>query len=233
MSSDALFTFDEDKLRRATPFALEATDLKGVFTIPPPPDDFDPNTASNTDLIRAGLPFGRPGRTASPAAHAAWPKMTSRPWRASDRIVPQFDVQTGNIHRLRRAPRRQADGTYLTDNWSDSAIGTGTWTNVWSMWNVPSVSRPSQPPGNSGSWISSTWVGLDGYDLFITSNDVLQAGVASSPWLSTERPLMLPGTNGPRRRNRTRPDTSTRPTSCAWRFSRATKSSAASGTSTI
>ena len=41
-------------------------------------------------------------------------------------------------------------------------------------WTVPSVSKPTEPPGSDGGWDSSSWVGLDGSS---GSDDVLQAGI--------------------------------------------------------
>ncbi|GAN78559.1 G1 family glutamic endopeptidase [Acidisphaera rubrifaciens] len=168
------FAFDEDRLRRATPFALRPTALHGVFTGPALARDFNPDTASPADLVRAGLLWRRPDAGASPGQQAAWKQVTSRQWRPEDRIVPEFAVQEGRTHILRQPPRRQADASYLTNAWAGAGIKTGKWTGVIGFWHIPTVSRPPEPQGNEGGWNSSSWIGLDG---FFVSNDVLQAGV--------------------------------------------------------
>jgi hypothetical protein len=167
------FTVDEAKLRTATPYALKATGLHGVYTTPAPAAGFDPKTASPGDLVRAGLLWKRPDDSSGPSLRAAWDKVMSREWLAADRIVPEFAVQTGRSHLLRHRPARGKDGTYTNTVWSGAAIGTGKWSGVIGFWHVPTVSKPSEAQGNEGGWNSSSWVGIDGYG----SNDVLQAGV--------------------------------------------------------
>ncbi len=166
--------FDEDKLRKATPFELRATSMKGVFTTPSPAADFNPHTASPSALVKAGLPWKRPEASDRPEVRAAWDKLLSRKWRPEDRIEPVFEVQKGKTHILRARPKRRAEGTDVTNAWAGAGFDTGSWTGVIGYWHVPTVSKPPEPRGTEGGWNSSSWVGLDGY--FFT-NDVLQAGV--------------------------------------------------------
>ena len=52
-----------------------------------------------------------------------------------------------------------------------------TWTGIIGYWIIPTVSKPSEPQGLEGGWNSSSWLGIDGFDIGIVSDDVLQAGV--------------------------------------------------------
>jgi hypothetical protein len=167
------FVFDEAKLRAATPYALEATHLPGVFATPAVALGFDPNTASPGDLVRAGLLWKRPDAESPPAFHTAWNRVMSRAWRPEDRIVPQFAVQIGKSHHLRTPPVKQADGTFTGTVWAGAGTRGGNWSTVIGYWFIPTVSKPSEPQGNEGGWNSSSWLGIDGFG----SNDVLQAGV--------------------------------------------------------
>jgi hypothetical protein len=168
------FVFDEEAFRNKTPYPLAATNLKGVYAVPAPPDSFDPNSASAVELVKSGLPWRRPAPTDDPMLVNAWKKVFSRQWLAKDRIVPQLQPQTGKTHNLRTAPTK--DANFVNGAWSGAGIrGGGPWTGIIGYWKIPTVSKPPQP-GTPG-WDSSSWVGLDGFDIGIVSNDVLQAGV--------------------------------------------------------
>lgn len=86
--------------------------------------------------------------------------------------MPDLEPQIGRRH-LRGPVTRRQDGTFTGGAWSGSAL-RGQWSGVIGQWQIPTVSKPPQPPGATGGWTSSSWVGLDGA---YTSNDVLQAGV--------------------------------------------------------
>jgi Peptidase A4 family len=161
----------EDALGVRLPFELSPTSLEGVFTTNAPAKGFDPRTASDASLIKNGLMWRRPTVEDPLAVRALWDRVMSRDWSAAERIVPEFEVQTGKTHNLRRATK-QADGSYTSYNWS-GAVLPGTWAGVLGTWEIPTVSpAPERPEG--GGWDSASWVGLDG---FFGSEDVLQAGV--------------------------------------------------------
>jgi hypothetical protein len=149
------------------PYPIIPTDVPGVFISPPPPADFDPNTASRQSLIRNGFLWRRPEAGDDPALRAAWDRVFSRQWRAEDRLVPEFEPRIGKTHSLRNL-RQAEDGTYAGDNWAGSVI-QGNWVSAVAFWRIPRVNRP---PSGAGS--SASWVGLDGYP---PSTNVLQAGV--------------------------------------------------------
>ena len=155
------------------PYELIPTTLDGAFISPAPPADFDPNTASRASLIKNGFLWRRPGKDDDPAVRAAWERAFSRPWRAEDRLVPEFAPQPSMSHHL-RSVQRAADGISIADSvWAGVAV-RGTWTGVIGQWVIPAVTEPLQPQGTTGGWNSLSWIGLDGA---VDSNDVLQAGV--------------------------------------------------------
>jgi hypothetical protein len=169
------FVHDEEALRAKTPFQLVATNLRGAYTTPAPPETFDPATASQAALIKHGLMWRRPGAGDPPELHAAWDRFFKRKWLAKDRIVPESHPQPGVTHLYRgAAPKLQKDSTYTGQVWSGAGTKTGKWTSVIGYWKIPTVSVPPEAQGNEGGWNSSSWLGLDG---FFFSNDVLQAGV--------------------------------------------------------
>jgi Peptidase A4 family len=157
----------QDPLDLRVPYPIIPTDVPGVFISPPPPADFDPNTASRQSLIRNGFLWRRPEAGDDPALRAAWDRVFSRQWRAEDRVVPEFEPRTGKTHGLRNL-RRAEDGTYTGDNWAGSVV-EGDWVSAVGYWQVPRVTRP--PSGSAGS--SASWIGLDGF----RTHEVLQAGV--------------------------------------------------------
>jgi hypothetical protein len=166
----------EKSFKRQIPFQTIPTNLAGVEATLAPPDDFDPNTAEAADLIKHGVLWRRPAPDADPALVAAWKRVFSRRWLSKDRIVPVMEPQPGKSHNLKYPVAKAEDGTYTSPIWGGCGLQgpPSSWNGVQGFWNVPKVSRPSEPQGNLGGWDSSSWVGLDGYNI---SNDVLQAGV--------------------------------------------------------
>lgn len=171
------FAFDEAALRQKIPYTLVSTNLTGAFASPAPPDGFDPNTASAAELVKTGLLWRRPAATDNPALVNAWKTVFSRTWLAKDRIVPEFATQTGKTHVLKKPLTKVTDQNFVNGAWSGAGIRGGKWTGIIGFWDIPTVSRPSEPQGEIGGWDSSSWIGLDGFDIGIVSNDVLQAGI--------------------------------------------------------
>jgi len=172
------FVFDDQAFRKKVPYTLTSTNLTGAFASPAPPDNFDPNTASAADLVKNGVLWRRPAASDNPALQQAWQTVFSRKWLAKNRIVPALDPQVGKTHILKQAPRKLSDQSFLGGAWSGAGTFTGgPWTTVIGYWKVPTVSKPSEPQGLEGGWNSSSWLGIDGMDFTIVSDDVLQAGV--------------------------------------------------------
>jgi hypothetical protein len=169
----------EQQFEKSFPFPLRPTNIPNVFSIPPLPDDFDPNTASAAECLRHGLPWPRPGADAPAPAIAAWKRVFSRNWRREDWVEPVSHPVPGRTHRLKTPPRPQDNGTYNSPFWAGCSIDTPQslgWNGILGFWSVPTVSKPSEKQGANGGWDSSSWVGLDG-DFLSQSSDVIQAGV--------------------------------------------------------
>ncbi len=171
------FVHDEQAFRQKIPYRLISTRLKGVYASPAPAEDFDPNKAGAAELIQHGLPWRRPAATDNPALVKAWQKVFSRKWLAKDRIVPELEPQIGRTHILKRPLRRVTDNNFLANTWAGAGIRGGSWSGIIGFWNVPTVSKPSEPQGTEGGWNSGSWLGIDGFNIGVVSNDVLQAGV--------------------------------------------------------
>jgi Peptidase A4 family len=172
--------YDEDKFLQKSPVPLKPTNLKGAYISPAPSAGFDPNKASAAELIKNGVTWRRPGANDDPKLTAAWQKVFSRKWRPEDRIVPVLEPQPGKTHILKTQPRKVSDQNFLNGAWSGGGTrGGGPWTGIIGYWDIPTVSKPSEPQGTEpgGGWKSSSWLGLDGFDIGIVSDDVLQAGI--------------------------------------------------------
>lgn len=171
---NAEFSFDEASFLAKIPYKLTPTNLKGVYAHVGPPDDFDPNTATQRELIQHGILFRKPTANDPEHVRQAWDRFFSRKWLATDRIVPEFEVHVGRFHHLKQPPKKQTETSYLGNAWAGAGGKTGNWTSIVGSWTVPTVSQPSEPLGKQHGWNSSSWLGLDG---FFVSDDVLQAGV--------------------------------------------------------
>jgi Peptidase A4 family len=154
------------------PFPVVPTNLTGAFAGPGWPPDFDLVNASPSQLMKHGVFWRRPGPADDPRLIAAWQEAVSRSRQIKEWLVPVLEPQIGRTH-LRGPVTRRQDGTFTGGAWSGGAL-PGQWSGVIGQWQIPAVSEPTQPPGATGGWTSSSWVGLDGA---YTSNDVLQAGV--------------------------------------------------------
>jgi hypothetical protein len=110
----------------------------------------------------------------SPAAHTFREKVLAREWRPEAQIVPVLLPRKGVTHQLKSSHKVNA-ASFINNQWAGGVVNSGgPWTGAFGIWRVPSVSKPTTPQGTEGGWSSSSWVGIDG---FITSNDVLQAGI--------------------------------------------------------
>ena len=146
-----------------------------VRTYEPTPEQFDPRTATDRQLLHHGLPR-RPDAVREQEWRAAWDKAFARPttW-----IVPTFEEVKDRSHgAVRPAGRKKlaarsavaAFANATSNNWSGavdfSAKGT-PYKWVGGQWTVPNPHAPA-----AGSYYASEWVGIDGWG----SSDVLQAG---------------------------------------------------------
>jgi len=176
-SSRAVFAHDEEAFRRKIPYPLVSTNVQGVYASPAPPHGFDPHKASAAELVKNGVLWRRPTANDDPAMMQAWERVFSREWKEKDRIVPQLEVMTGRTHALKKPLRKVADQNFVNGAWAGAGTRGGNWFGIIGFWKIPTVSKPSEPQGNEGGWNSSSWLGIDGFDIGIVSNDVLQAVV--------------------------------------------------------
>lgn len=179
MSSTATVpsTLDEQAFRAKIPYSLVSTNLRGVYASPAPSADFDPNKASASDLVKNGLLWRRPSATDDPALQQAWQRVFSRQWLAKDRIVPELHPQLRRTHVLKNPMKKVTDTNFVNSAWAGAGTRGGSWTGIIGFWKIPTVTKPSEPQGYVGGWTSSSWIGIDGFDIGIVSNDVLQAGI--------------------------------------------------------
>ena len=187
MPASSEWVFDEETFLKKIPFHVVPTNLEGAYSVVPPSDDFDPNTASPSELIKNGILWRRPTASDPPALQEAWNKLFSRQWLAKDRAVPVFQPQVGRTHVLKQPLRKVTDTTYVNYVWSGAAtLSGGPYTGAVGMWSLPTVIRAPWPKSASNSidaglgiaYDSCSWVGLDGYNVDVTtSTDVLQSGV--------------------------------------------------------
>lgn len=175
-SRQDFLTFDEAAFMRRVPQAMERLNVRGAYIARVPPGDHRLDAIPPGELARHGLMLRRPDES-MPALRKGWDEVLGRIWRERDRVVP----------RLLRAPRLAGrlgqmitNRNYTDNNWSGAARGGigsgGSWTTVVAIWNVPTVSQPTEPPGTENTgWQSTSWIGIDGYNGY--SYDVLQLGV--------------------------------------------------------
>ena len=144
---------DEEAFKQKLPYSVVPTNLKGVYSVPAPSDDFDPNTASQSDLIKNGILWRRPTASDPQAVKEAWDKVFSRKWLAKDRVVPVFEQQVGRQHYLRKPLKKAANGSYIGGVWAGAGIFSGgPYSGVIGYWNVPTVSNASEPKSSSPSY---------------------------------------------------------------------------------
>ncbi|ADW69864.1 G1 family glutamic endopeptidase [Granulicella tundricola] len=168
------FILDQGAFLQKLPFQAHPTPLPGVFTVPAPPSTLILATASQSDLIKAGIMFRQPTAQDPPGVQAAWKAFTSQHFDPAKRIIPEMAPQVGVTHNLKTPPTQVSNTSYNGTVWSGAGTKTGTWTTCIGTWVIPTVSKPSEAQGTEGGWNSSSWVGLDG---FFYTNDVLQAGI--------------------------------------------------------
>ncbi len=176
-SVSSAFVHDEEAFRAKIPYALVATNLRGVYACPAPSSELDPNKAGACELVKNGLLWRRPSATDVPALQQAWQKVFSRKWRAEDRIVPVLHPQLQRTHAPKQPMKRVADTSFVNPAWAGAGTRGGSWTGVIGFWKIPTVAKPSEPEKSARGWTSSSWIGIDGFNLGIASNDVLQAGI--------------------------------------------------------
>jgi hypothetical protein len=137
------------------------------------PKGFEPNTATEEELLEYGYP-SRPDPS-NAAALALWQKAVH-----TTRVSTALEVKPGTFSRPAQEVRLNPSATTTTGNWSAVAIdGTSAdFDSIVGYWAVPNVA--SQVSGTPNAY-SSMWVGLDGFNL----QDLIQDGTESD-WIGGE-----------------------------------------------
>jgi hypothetical protein len=130
------------------------------------PEGFEPNTATDRELLDYGYP-ARPDPS-NAGALALWQRAVHM-----TRVSTDLVEKPGKFHRPAQA-LQTTNATTTTGNWSAVAIdgASAKWDNIVGYWAVPNVA--SQAAGEANGY-SSMWVGLDGLNLA----DLIQDGTES------------------------------------------------------
>jgi hypothetical protein len=148
---------------------MKEIELEGgikVRTFGPPPKNFDPFTASPTDLERNGFP----PLPEDPRHLERYKRVFGHIKNKLHHIEPTFRVNHDRIHGPRKRLTKAA--TETSGNWSGGVVyapAGDSFKWVEGDWIVPDVDAPTQ-----NQWYyCASWIGIDGDG----SGDVFQAGV--------------------------------------------------------
>ncbi len=137
-----------------------------------PPDDFDPSAASESELIRFGLPT-LDARTSNPLAAAFRRAFLQQP-ADGRRLLFMSALPAAGVAPVAPLIPLAAITTQPAQksvNWSGgyvSSRGGHSFVSVMANWTVPSVSVPVG--GTEPDYRSSTWIGLDGQKFYLDSS---------------------------------------------------------------
>ncbi len=151
---------------------LVPTNVPGVFSKVWTPGN-GAKSSSIASLIHSSVLAGLMESDSS-GARTFRERILSRDWRPEDQVQPSIVPRIGVTHEL-TGRRETVNSNSTSSRWAGGVITGGPWSSAFGIWRVPSVNKPSTPPGTSGGWESSSWVGIDGGSN--VSTDVLQAGV--------------------------------------------------------
>ena len=153
------------------------TNIAGVNTYPDPPKGFNPLTASDEELATYGFPT-RPDKQAEPDHYRMWERAMIAAkirWHGElkRRELPNRDVPfVPAAHTTDAAQLQTATATHTSNaeasgvilNSGVSAWSSGSFSDIWSVINVPVVSQPFANGSCADGWYESmSLVGIDGY----------------------------------------------------------------------
>lgn len=184
---------DEQWLESQFSFPLMATNMEGVYTTPPLPDDFDLKSASDATLLRHGLLLRRPRPGDSPASVAAWNELCERGLRTmAPHLAPLPETRRRMMSR-RGPPGPRSGGppppgggsgggqVTLSNLCGGALEGTGDWQSVTGTVRLPYLRVPSQGlQANQTAAGLNAWVGLGGLGILNSDFYLLQACVGFS-----------------------------------------------------
>jgi hypothetical protein len=160
---------DDNWLKTQFPFHLVRSNMEGVYTIPPLPDNLDLKTASDTTLKQHGLLLHPPKPGAHSSALAAWNRVCERGLRI---VAPHLAPVPESRRRGGKRPIRRHGGSggsqQTSPSWCGCVLqplgGEANWRSVTGTVTLPYLGTPT------GGFNSTTqgqalslWVGLDGW----------------------------------------------------------------------
>jgi len=119
---------------------------KEVRLCPPPPQDFDPFTATEQDLKRHALPL-RPDPQTQPGMAALWERKARR-YRDFEHLEPQFEAATAT--RTAVTPAAPPSGSFYLSPYESCGYELDTsgapFTALFLTWTVPDLYYTPNPP---------------------------------------------------------------------------------------
>ena len=155
-------------------FDLQPTNREGVFAFRPPPEGFDPLTASPGTLRQRGILLRRPDPAREPHLCQPWARIVGKM-----AIPSAYDIPVKFVPRsLGSIPGGGGRGISHGDSTWAGAQVSGHWVGVFATWHIPSVTIPAALhwPSSPQELRSSSWVGLSGVGVG-HATPILQAGV--------------------------------------------------------
>jgi hypothetical protein len=166
---------------RRLPFDSVETNIKGVYSLVPPPRGRDLLNADRATLLKHGVLVRRPDPEREPGLFRLWKRFVTEIWTEDNYTAPIFKPARPSIHNLKGPFGHITQNNVNSANWSGVVLRSSVkqpWVGATGIWNVPELTVPPGG-GTGGTWFTSSWVGLDGAGNAFPglSLDVLQAGV--------------------------------------------------------
>ena len=140
--------------------AQQTSDRNRVRLCPPPPEGFDPFTATEEDLKRHGLPL-RPDPQTQPGMAALWERKARR-YRDFEHLEPQFEPATATRARVTTAATPA--GTFELSPYESCGYEldsfSAPFTALFVTWTVPDLQFTPNPPFGPDPNLFRTFVTL-------------------------------------------------------------------------
>jgi hypothetical protein len=146
-----------------------------VRTFVPPPPDFDPLSANQSDLLKHGFPAVPESREQRELYKRLFQQMKGR-FRYIEPTFGKPNKNRGGQYRFDKRRKKLSGvqaGNEYSNIWSGGVVYSPSGSGIrWvtGAWTIPNVSAPPE----DGDYYASIWIGIDGDDI---SSDVIQAGV--------------------------------------------------------
>ena len=176
--------------------AQQTSDRNRVRLCPPPPEGFDPFTATEEDLKRHGLPL-RPDPQTQPGMAALWQRKARR-YRNFEHLEPQFEPATPVIAAAPPA------GTFELSPYESCGYEldsfSAPFTALFVTWTVPDLKYTANPPAGPDPNLFRTFVTLGsvqgGLDVHVEMTVDSANTVTSQLWAEFVGNINLPVSPG-------------------------------------